>query len=777
MHSRLPGTLSPLIGRQRELAAGRRVLLDPDVRLLTLTGPPGSGKTRLAVALAEAQSHEFPDGIWFVPLASVQDPDLVLLTIAQVLGVRQIGRRPLLEALAHAIADRRLLLVVDNFEHLLAAAPTVVELLVQCPESVVLATSRAPLRVSGEFQFPVGPLDVPSVEPLTDLEELGRVPAVRLFVQRARAVRPDFKLSAANARAVAELCVRLDGLPLAIELAAARIAVLEPHELLIRLRGRLALLGDGPRDLLPRQRTLRDAIGWSYDLLASDEQLMFRQLSVFNGGWTLAAAEAVVSGAATEHLDVVACMATLVDSSLVHREARAQGDARFHMLQTVREYALEQLANTNDLGSTMDRHAAYYEALAQEEAIPERLDDTDGPTLLASLEREHDNFRAALRHLLDQRNGEASLRLSGALWSFWEHHGHWSEGLRWLAAALGQARPTSPAARARALIGAAVLRRCRAEFAAAIPLARESIDIYRQLDDQPRQATALLILGQMLGFTGAISAGTALCEESATIRREHGDQLGLAWCRMVSAQVAMYGADFVTAAARLDEVRRARRREYAGHVLEGHIAWSLGVCRMALGDRRAARQLLEQSLAVYTDRGQPRGKAYALLSLGELAVRERDLDRCRGLIQESLAIFRNLGESLGVVIASIMLDAPTPGAMLDDFPERVLVSHCRAALGRDKPTPAPIARAVSSGAVEPAAKSEWVMPPERLTPRELEVLALLGRRFSNSEIADELVLSVRTVDRHVANIYAKTGVSTRRQAASRALTMGLLRPD
>jgi DNA-binding CsgD family transcriptional regulator len=312
---------------------------------------------------------------------------------------------------------------------------------------------------------------------------------------------------------------------------------------------------------------------------------------------------------------------------------------------------------------------------------------------------------------------------------------------------------------------------------AAIPLAQESIDIYRQLGDQPRLATALLILGHLLGFTGAVSDGTALCEESAARRREQGDVLGLTWCRMVSAQVAMYGADFVTAAARLDELRRARRREDAGHVLEAHITWSLGVCRMALGDRKAARELLEQSLAVYTNRRQPRGKAYALLSLGELAARESDLDGCRGLLHESLAIFTHLGESLGVAMASIMLDTAVPDVMLDELSERVLVSHCRAALGRDKATPAPMARAVASGPGEAAAKSDWVMPPERLTPRELEVLALLGRRYSNSEIADELVLSVRTVDRHVANIYAKTGVSTRRQAASRALAMGVLRID
>ena len=472
-----PAPLTPLIGREQELAAIGATLRDRQVRLLTLTGAPGTGKTRLTLALAEALGQEFPGGVWVVPLAPLQRPEFVLPTIAHVLGARQVGRRPIVEALSQTLRNRGpLLLVLDNFEHLLPASPVVVELLASCPELTVLVTSRAPLHVSGEYQFPVAPLELPGLAPLPSLEALEDVASVRLFVQRARAVRPDFSLSPANAQAVAELCVRLDGLPLAIELTAAASAVLEPPELLTRLQRRLALFGEGPRDVPARQRTLRGANAWSYDLLAPEEQRLFRRLGVFAGGCTLEAAAAVVRAPDEPPMDALEGIARLLDRSLVRKEPQPHSRLRVTMLETIREYALEQQGASGDLASTDERHAAYFAALAEQAASP-RLDAPDGPALLVELDREHDNLRAALRWLLDHGRAEHSIRLAGALWSFWEARGHLSEGLAWLQAALAQGPTASPAARARALIGAAALHRTRSEYPAAVAAARESAAI------------------------------------------------------------------------------------------------------------------------------------------------------------------------------------------------------------------------------------------------------------------------------------------------------------
>ena len=375
---RVPVPLTPLIGRNVELEDARRALVNPQVRLLTFTGAPGAGKTRLALAVADAVREEFPDGAWFVSLAPLQRPELVLPAVAQVLNVRQAGRRGVLETLARALRDRRLLLVLDNLEHLLGAAPALVELLAACRDVTLLVTSRAPLHVSGEHRLDVTPLALPQLEPLPDVPDLAQVPSVRLFVERAAAVAPGFSLSPANAGVVAELCVRLDGLPLAIELAAARCRLLEPHELLTRHESQLAVLKDGPRDAPPRQRALRAAIGWSYALLAPSEQRLFRRLGMFAGGCTLEAAEAVAHADGEPALDMLESVATLLDHGLLRKESDPRGGLRVGMLETIRAFAIEQLGGARRDGgdSAAARHVLRHRGRAGGGATARRTERT-----------------------------------------------------------------------------------------------------------------------------------------------------------------------------------------------------------------------------------------------------------------------------------------------------------------------------------------------------------------------------------------------------------------
>jgi predicted ATPase/DNA-binding CsgD family transcriptional regulator len=693
-------------------------------------------------------------------------------TIAQVLGIRHGGRRPMVEVLSQALRRRRrVLLVLDNFEHLLSASPVVVELVASCPELSVLVTSRAPLHVSGEHQFPVPPLELPCLTPLPSLEALEDVASVRLFVQRARAVRPDFSLSPANAQAVAELCVRLDGLPLAIELTAAASAVLEPSELLARLQRRLALFGEGPRDLPARQRTLRGAIAWSHDLLAPEEQRLFRRLGVFAGGCTLEAAAAVVGAADEPPLDVLEGIASLLDRSLLRKEPRSESGLRVGLLETIREFALEQLAASGDLALTNDGHAAYFAALAEQAASP-RLDAPDGPALLVELDREHDNLRAALRWLLDHGRAELSVRLAGALWSFWEARGHLSEGLAWLRAALAQGQTASPAARARALIGVAALHRTRSEYPAAVAAARESAAIRRQLGDQAALAEALIMLADMLALAGDPGEAAALAAESVAIRRQRGDLVGTAWALLVLGNIATSQGDFAAARAHYEEAF-ALRAGLSNSQIDGWLLHCLGANHGGGGDATAARALLEQALALFRARSEPRGIAWSLLTLGDLDLRQADTAAGLALLEESLVRFDELGESAGVVVCSVLLRRPLPPGLLSELGAPLMRAMWRK-LGREMPAIPDLERGTTGqeAAFSPLAQAAPL--PDGLTPRQVEVLVLLARHYSDREIADELVLSVRTVERHVANIYAKTGVSSRRMAAEYAKRHGLL---
>ena len=446
----LPALLSPLIGREAEVAAVVALLRRDGVRLVTLTGPGGVGKTSLALRVAAELRGDFADGAAFVPLAAVRDPALVASTVAQVLGLVESGGRSPVDRLGEALRDRDVLVVLDNVEHLLDAAPLITDLLTRCPDLVILATSRTTLRLAGEHDVPVPPLALPDPQRLFDTVYLAEVAAIRLFVERAQAVDPAFALTAENAAAVASVCERLDGLPLAIELAAARSRLFPPAALLHRLARRLPLLTAGRRDGPARHQTMRDAIAWSHDLLAEAEQTLFGRLAVFVGGFSLEAAEAITGDGEDRVLDGVAALA---DRHLLGPVGQNDGEPRFAMLETVREYAFERLAASGAADSARFAHAAHFLALV-EHAAP-HLWSHDQLVWLTRLETEHDNLRAALAWSRDQPGGaEQVARLALPLSWFWYLHGHVAEGRRWLESLLAAAGALSPPARARALVGA-----------------------------------------------------------------------------------------------------------------------------------------------------------------------------------------------------------------------------------------------------------------------------------------------------------------------------------
>jgi predicted ATPase len=645
----LPGFASAFVGRDKELTAAKDLLLRKGVRLVTVTGPGGIGKSRFALEAARELLERFPAGVYFVSLAAVSDPLAVPALIGQTLGVREIAGQPPLETLKDYLQNAvtaPMLLLMDNFEHVMGAAAVLRELLALAPGLKVLATSRSALHVYNEHEFPVPPLALPDARSMPALEALARYSAVSLFVQRAAAVKPDFELTEDNASAVVEICTRLDGLPLAIELAAARVKLLSPAAMRARLASSLQLLTAGARDLPARQQTLRQAIDWSYDLLSPAEQKLFRRLSVFVGGCTLEAVESVCDTKGDLGLDVFDGMASMVDKNLARQAAQADGEPRFAMLETIRDYALEKVGASGEEPATRRAHAAYCLVLAEE-------GDAEGTGAKASewmnrFEIEHANLRGALDWLIETGNADWGLRLGVALFRFWERRELLSEGREYLGKMLKlPAGAPSTNARTRALFAAGVLASEQRDYPAADALFHESLAIARQLDDKHGVAVSLNALAVDARDRGDVTASRGLFEESLRLWRELQDAPATARSLSNLASVVKLQGDYARSRALYEECL-AIFRELGD---DTGIGWALnhqGDAAREQGDRTAARSLYEQSLATFRQVGDRWGIAGSLADLGNLAHEQGEHREADTLYRESITLFRELEHKRGI---------------------------------------------------------------------------------------------------------------------------------
>jgi predicted ATPase/DNA-binding CsgD family transcriptional regulator/DNA-binding XRE family transcriptional regulator len=788
----LPFQSTPLLGRERELAEVTALLRQRERRLLTLTGPGGIGKTRLAIEAAWTLLDVFTDGVWLVRLAPLTDPALVIPSIAQALGFSETGAEPITDTLRAFLREKSLLVLLDNFEHVAAAAPRVGELLEQSAGLTLLATSRARLSLRAEHNYPIMPLAVPpapSGRPLST-EQLAQYAATTLFIERAQAAHPGFRVTEATTPLIADICARLDGLPLAIELAASHMRALPAAALLKRLERRLPLPAGEPVDLPARQQTLRQSIAWSEDLLETEERRLFHRLAVFVGGATLAAVEVVClapAGATALRLDALQGLGRLVDQSLV-QASEEDGEARFDLLHVIREYALEQLERLEAVEASGERpeaealrraHAHYFRDLA--ERIEPELRGPNVSAWLATVERELGNMRAALGWARACGEVELGLRLTTALWRFWFQGGHLSEGQQWLEALLARTNteqtslPAWLLARAHADLG--MLLATQRRFGPAVVALEAGITLGRAADDWLALSVGLQFSGAILRATGHTERAEACFEEVLAIGRARGDALSTYTPLASLAQIALDRGDPAGATARFTEAMATSRA--AGHLDHvGGILLRLSELALKQGNARRAAALLRDAIKTLLTAGT----AWALTNALELLAAAYAQ---MGQEEQAARLFGAMATS------RTLIEAPYTPAEQPDI--EALVAPVRAALSEGSWATAFAAgeslsldEAVAEALTADAAPSDEATPPnpspslapygavERLTRREQEVLRLLAEGWSYSQIAERLVISPRTVNHHVSAIYDKLGVSSRVAALRAAQERRLL---
>jgi predicted ATPase/DNA-binding CsgD family transcriptional regulator len=808
----LPVPLTSFFGREQDIAAVCSLLVRPEVRLLTLLGTGGVGKTRLSLQIATRLSEDFARQVCFISLGETNDPRLVLPTIAKALGLQEMGSQPILEYVKSFLKEKDLLLLLDNVEQVAEAAPALVALLGACPELKFLVTSRAALRVSGEYVFQVSPLALPDLACLPDdIEDALQYPAITLFLERARAFLPDFMLTKENSRVIAELCVRLDGLPLAIELAVPRLKALSPQALLKRLEHRMQLLTYGVRNAPTRQQTLQNTLEWSYRLLNPEEQQLFRSLSVFVGGCTLQALEAIWRLAGYQQELVLEGVASLLDKSMLSRSLREAGEPRLFLLRILHEYGTHLLTDAGEKVSLQWAHATYYLELA-EEAEP-ALKGPQPRRWLELLQREYSNLREAFCFLIAQGEdgtrlgAEMALRLGMALERFWIIRGHVKEGRDLLERAVKGSQGVSLSIRGRALCILATLARYQGDFAVATSAVEESLAIFRALDDPAGIAGSLYRSGYIAWMRGDSDTASAYYEESLKIAQ--GDQ-----CKDTRSET-LYGLASMVFFQK--DVRMARllieeslelSRELGDQYNIASALNILGWVSLLQGDTTVARTLQEESLAACKELGDQRSIAHTIGAMGEIAYRMGDFAQACQLYKESLSIILRLDDrwvftvylerlarvalaqneliwavhllSTAEALRQTMEVVMKPSIELDEREQ--VITRLRDALGEQgfaaawdqgqvlspQQTAHPCATQLTQTTSAQKLPAMRIRPSQSLhndlTPRERDVLRLVAQGLTDAQVAKHLVVSPRTINFHLGSVYRKLAVSSRSAA-------------
>jgi non-specific serine/threonine protein kinase len=766
---RLIPQATDFLGRESELEALARTLLRHDVHMLTLTGPAGVGKTRLANETGRRVADAFTEGVIFVDLASSCDPDAVLATMAQQLGLRDTGDIPLCDRLRAHLREWEMLVILDNFEHVLEAAAQLPGIISDCPGITFLVTSRSPLQLQWEQTIPVPPLPVPDPDQLPPLEALAEVPSVALFLHRARARAPAFALTDENARLVAELCAQLDGLPLAIELAAARLNVLPLPLILQRLEDRLQLLHWNAHDLPARHRSLHAAITWSYDLLSAGEARLFRHLGVFAGQVSLEAIDAVVGNDSVSL--TLEGMGSLAERSLVVSGWAEEDESFFGMLETMREYAWEQLGRVGELDGARQAHAQYFLELA-ERAAPE-LRQPQQRIWYLRLEREHDNLRTALRWLLRRGEYETALRLAGALGWFWSNRGYHAEGWRWLRLTLTGAPDAAPSLRIRALLMGGIILVYQKHFESARTVLEEALALARQSQDPSAIAQALCYLGGCAIYTGDATEGRRLLQEALRRGKELQDDLQIGRALTALGMQAFVSADYLEAAAlfsnAVDRLRSAGDLNTASNV-----QFNLALALQRLGERDRAIPLVREALqasVAFQDRWQLcLGVEATVLLVGETI----DGERKARLLGAGDGLLQTTGATSGAL-------AQLTGQRVEDLRARLEQDGFGMAYREGRSLPltdiVPLALEVLGEYAQTLMGSSTAAEgsPERvLSEREQAVLKGVAEGLTNRAIAQRLSVSPATVSYHLTSIFNKLAVNSRAHAVANAMQRHLL---